>query len=124
MKLKIILTILIFMTMNNYAYSYAGNCDKNLNKIGYVSAVYLGVDDDADAEITFNFTPKGSTEASTISFYNYITGTWSQTTTDRVGGLNARALYALLLTAYTSGSTVKIMRCYSDGLVALGVGNV
>ncbi|CDG87335.1 hypothetical protein XBFFL1_1530007 [Xenorhabdus bovienii str. feltiae Florida] len=30
--------------------------------------------------------------------------------------------YTLLLTAYSSGSPIKIMRCYGNGVVALGMG--
>ncbi|PHM63609.1 hypothetical protein [Xenorhabdus ishibashii] len=121
MKFKITLIIFIAMIINNYAYSYAGNCNNNLNKKGYVTAVYLGVDDDQDARITFNFRPVDSKTTTTISLYNYITGTKDKTTFNSTASKNARAAYALLLTAYTTGTSVKIMRCYDNGVVGFGI---
>ncbi|MDC9596571.1 hypothetical protein [Xenorhabdus anantnagensis] len=97
MKFKIILIILIATatTMNNYAYSYAGNCDKNLNKQGYVTSVFLGVDDNKDARITFGFNPINSKNTITISLYNYITSTDNKLTFDSNASKKARAAYSL-----------------------------
>ncbi|AOM41483.1 hypothetical protein [Xenorhabdus hominickii] len=121
-KLKIILSFFILMVINNHACAYAGNCSKNLNKTGYVTSVYLGVDDNKDARITFGFKENNSNTITTISLYNYITGTDNKFTNDSNASKNAQAAYAMLLTAYTSGSPVKIMRCYSDGVVGFGIG--
>ncbi|MBD2792448.1 hypothetical protein ID852_12800 [Xenorhabdus sp. 42] len=124
MKLKFILTIIIAMAINNYAYSYAGNCDANLNKIGYVATVYMGADDLNDGGVTFNFVPDDTSKAVTISFYHKMSdiGTWKNPLSE-LPSKNVRALYAILLTAYVSGSKVKIQRCYSNGVVALGISN-
>ncbi|WP_193757015.1 hypothetical protein, partial [Xenorhabdus sp. KJ12.1] len=41
---------------------------------------------------------------------------------DVVAAENTRVAFSLLLTAYSSGSPIKIMRCYGDGVVAFGTG--
>ncbi|OTA14559.1 hypothetical protein Xvie_03588 [Xenorhabdus vietnamensis] len=122
MKIKFLISIFIIMVMQGHA--FARNCDANDKKTGYVQSIYIGVDNENDGSVTFNFLPKGSKEAITLSFYNYISS--KQNTIfpdDMVAAQNARAAYTLLLTAYSSGSPIKIMRCYGNGVVALGMGH-
>ncbi|WP_340618917.1 hypothetical protein [Xenorhabdus entomophaga] len=123
MKIKFLISLFIIMVIPGYSYAYAGNCDANNKKTGYVQAIYLGVDNDNGGSVTFNFLPKGSKEALTLSFYNYISSKHNKILPDdMVAAQNARAAYTLLLTAYSSGSPIKIMRCYGNGVVALGMG--
>ncbi|MDC9598208.1 hypothetical protein [Xenorhabdus anantnagensis] len=123
MKIKFLISIFIIMIMQRHAYAFAGNCNANNKKTGYVQSIYIGADNDNEGSVTFNFLPKGSKEAITISFYNYISSKNNTIFPDStVAAQNARAAYVLLLTAYSSGSLIKIMRCYSDGVMALGMG--
>ncbi|MDC9589617.1 hypothetical protein PSI23_09950 [Xenorhabdus sp. XENO-10] len=125
MKIKFLISIFIIMVMQGHAYAFAGNCNANNKKTGYVQSIYIGVDNDNDGSVTFKFLPKGSKEkeAITLSFYNYISSKHNVILPDdRVAAQNARAAYTLLLTAYSSGSPIKIMRCYKDGVVAFGMG--
>ncbi|SFN99843.1 hypothetical protein [Xenorhabdus japonica] len=123
MKIKFLISIFIIMVMQSHAYAFAGHCDKNNGKTGYVQSIYIGVDNSNDGSVSFNFLPKGSKEAITLSFYNYISSKHNTILPDdTVAAQNARAAYTLLLTAYSSGSPIKIMRCYKDGVVAFGIG--
>ncbi|MCP9269952.1 hypothetical protein M5U04_18145 [Xenorhabdus sp. XENO-1] len=123
MKIKFLISVFIIIVIPGYSYAYSGNCDANNKKTGYVQAIYLGVDNGNDGSVTFKFLPKGSKEALTLSFYNYISSKHNTILPDdMVAAQNARAAYTLLLTAYSSGSPIKIMRCYGNGVVALGMG--
>ncbi|WP_153020108.1 hypothetical protein [Paramesorhizobium deserti] len=106
---KIILGILIFVATANHAHALAGNCDTNLNKTGYVTSVYLGVDDNTDQNITFNFNPENSDSLTTISVKKQVN--------DDIG----KGTYSMLLTAMVSQAKIKIMRCYTNQLVGAGI---
>ncbi|MCC8381039.1 MULTISPECIES: hypothetical protein [Xenorhabdus] len=123
MKIKFMIGIFIMIIMQGHAYAFAGNCKANNGRTGYIQGVYIGVDDGNDGSVTFNFLPNGSKKEVTISFYNYVSSKHNVILPDDiVAAENTRAAFSLLLTAYSSGSPIKIMRCYKDGLVAFGMG--
>lgn len=93
------------------SWAAAGGCKDNLNKVGYVTTIYVGMDSDSENGITFDFAENIADQGQTISSYRYL---------DAPAG---RAIYKMLLLAYTAQLRIQIAKCSGDAMQGIALLN-